>query len=173
MYTLAEVRNKYQDGVDLRTAAWVLNRMLEVSVLANDNDLVIAGITPDTFMIDTNNHNGVLLSWYSAVRVGSTGKFVFPNWKQLYPSEVRSKLKLTSTTDIYMAVRCFLYLLGFQGDSYKYSTKLPRSVINFINYCLLGHNSRPSDPVSVHMEFSDILKRVFGEPKFHQGFSMP
>ena len=85
--------------------------------------------------------------------------------KEFYPSEVANKAKLTAATDIYMAAKCFLYVLG--------STKLPKSVLNFVKYCTLESSyARPSGIDVVFDEFQEILKTLYGDPSFHHAFPM-
>ena len=164
-YSLAELVKTYPSGVDLRTAAWIFNRMLAAASIANQHGVVNTTLLPETMYINTDTHNGILLSWYGATELGKPAKFMLSKRKEFYPSEVANKAKLTAATDIYMAAKCFLYVLG--------STKLPKSVLNFVKYCTLESSyARPSGIDVVFDEFQEILKTLYGDPSFHHAFPM-
>lgn len=167
-YTLEEVRTKYKEGVDLRTAAWMFNRILGGIAAASLADIVHGSITPEHVLINPETHNGVLVGWAGSVSIGQKSKFTSSAWKSFYPAETTSKLPLTSATDIYMAAKCLLYILGLDEVTYKNNNKgVPKIITNYISYMLLHQKTRPSHAVETHIEFQEILKHLFGEPKFH------
>lgn len=167
-YTVEQVRNKYKNGLELKHAAWMFNRMLGSLLAVHQAGFVNNGLTPDSFLIYPKNHNGLLTNFSYSGKLGSKLTGYNPKWKAFYAPELLEKHPTSFGADIYMAAKCFLYLCG---DLKTNKVNAPNSVQNFINYCLLGMKTRPQDAFEVHNDFHAILKNIFGEPKFVE-FSM-
>lgn len=154
-YTLEQVRKRYKN-LELKHAAWMFNRIIGGLLAVHQAGFVNNGLTPDSLLIRPNDHNGLLTNFSYSGKVGSKLTGYNPKWKDFYAPELLEKYPTSLGSDIYMAAKCFLYLCG----------DTPKSVQNFMNYCLLGMKTRPQDAFEVHNEFHAILKNLFGEPKF-------
>ena len=159
-HSLEKVKSIYSDGVELKHAAWMFNRLLASLIATHQAGYVNGSITPDNFFIDAETHNGKLLDFSYSVKPNSIMTAINGKYKDLYPKEIFEKKSVTFGLDIYMAANCLEYLLGIQN--------IPVNISSFIRYCKLGLATRPQDTLSLHTEFQQILETIFGEPKFHQ-----
>lgn len=166
-YTLADVRKKYPNGVDIRTAAWMWNRMLGSFVASHQSEIIHGAVTPDHFMICPENHNGILVDWSYSVKDNKSIKAMSSKWKHIYPEEVLIKSKPNFSTDIYMSAMSIIFVLGGNPERREIPTEVPRPIQGLLRACLLGKMKRPQDAYELHAEFQDILKQLYGEPKFH------
>ncbi len=166
-FTLEEARAKYPNGVDMRTAAWIWNRILGSFLAVHQAGFVHTAVIPDNFLICPKDHNGVLIDFCYAVKPNLQAKAVNPKWQSFYPQEVTDKSKLNSSTDIYMSAMCIIYILGGNPETKEIPKNIPIAIQGLLRYCLLSKTKRPQDAFELHSEFNGILKQIYGEPKFH------
>ena len=171
LHTLTKVRERYPDGVDMRTAAWIWNRMLGSFIAVHQAGLVHGAVIPDHFLICPEDHNGVLVDWYYSVKEGQKVKAISAKWKSFYPTEILNKAEVGFSSDIYMSAMCVIYMLGGNPETREIPKTVPTAIQGLIRYCLLGKKQRPQDAYDFHTEFQSTLKQIYGEPKFHP-FSM-
>lgn len=170
-YSLRQLRQLYSNGVDPIHAVWMWNRMLGAFAACHQAGIVHGAVTPDHFLIHPESHNGVLVDWSYAVKIGEKLKAIPGKWSVLYPD---LKGKALPGLDINMAAGCFVYLVG--GDClnrpYKMPDIVPRAIQGFIRSCLLTGKYQPQDALEVHKEFSELLKAVYG-PRRYQKLEIP
>lgn len=177
-YTLRQVREAYPDGVDMRTAAWMFNRMLGALMACHQAGYVHGAITPEHFLVCPATHNGLLIDWSYAVKAGQKVKAISQQWQEFYPTEVLMKRPVSAASDLFMAASCLYYSLGGDLDkksplgTLDMSGKIPRAVANLIRACWLGQRQRPQDVFDLHHDFTQILEKLYGPPKFVP-FTMP
>lgn len=172
--SLEDVIKFYPDGVELKTAAWMFRRLLSAIGGCHANDIVHGAVLPSHFLICPDNpdgtkrndtHNGILIDFSYSVKRGETIKAISPKWKTFYPPEVLNKKEASRGTDVYMAAFCLKYLLGKQN--------IPKSVDGFVKACMIENvNRRPKEAFDLYNEFAELLKPIFGPPKFH-AFVLP
>lgn len=162
--TFEEIRNAYPNGIDPRDMAWMFNRLLAALMVSYDAGYVHGAVVPSHMMVYPKSHDGMLVDWSYSVKVGGTIKAIVPQWKLFYPSEVTAKQPADFSTDIYMAARCALYLVGTQP--------LPRLLKGLLNACLLGRAHRSRDVYELYKEYQEVLTALYGPKKFRV-FEMP
>ncbi len=159
-YSLEQVKQQYPSGVDGRHMAWIFKRLLAAIAIANEVGLVHSHIIPSNFLICPEDHNGLLIDWCGAVENGQTVGFQVSKYQEFYAPEIWLKQKVSFGTDVYMAAKLMVYILGN-------NTNIPNSINNFINSLLIKTPSlRPNNAFDILEDFDDTLKDVYGKPKW-------
>jgi hypothetical protein len=132
-------------------------------------------------MILPQKHGLVLVDWcYASAKADDTYpaiKALVSSHRDWYPSEVFDRKSPGPETDIMMAARCMVYLLG--GDPATGNLpagKTPRPLRAFLKGCMQQVPAlRPDDAWSLLGEFDELLERM--GPPYHprrfRPFSMP
>jgi serine/threonine protein kinase len=170
-YTLEEVRTVYPHGIDVRDAAWMWRRLLTGLLIPQQADLIHGAIVPSNVLISPADHNGKIVDWCYAVKTGMPLKAMSTKYTDFYPPEVFEKKPLNTSTDIYMAAMCFLYLIGGNPKTKLVPAGIHFRITGLIRACLLGPRSRMDSVMEVYDDFGEVLKKLYGI-KF-RAFSMP
>lgn len=178
-FSLAEVCQQYPEGLDVRDAAWMWNRLLSALLVTHQADLVHGAVLPTHFLVcpagtdHPNCHDGVLIDWsYAVVSNGSAiVKAVSPKFLEFYPPELLKKKPADARMDIYMAAKCMIALLGGTVPSDLPKT-VPREVIGLLKACMLPQGYRPESVFELYKEFGAVLTKLYGKRKYRP-FSMP
>jgi serine/threonine protein kinase len=157
-YTLQEVINAYPGGVDLRNAAWMLNRLLVAIGTLHYSDYVHANLTPDNFIIFPETHYGMLVGFTSAVKNGEKSDTVSE-----YSAPEVGKSALTPASDLWSAIKIIRKVLG--------KTPITPRMEGLFKSCEMTKH-RNNDAFEVFNDFKDALFRHFGPPSRAE-FTMP
>jgi hypothetical protein len=136
------------DLLDDRHVAWMMKRVLSCLGFVHSCGYVHGCINADHILVNVPEHGCSLIGWDFAGKVGYS------------PSKVPFKVgrptdkKYTAETDIYMVANTFI----------KYTTN--SHLRSFLKSCLLSQKSRPSDAWQLHDEWDELLRRIFGKPRF-------
>lgn len=175
-YSLEEVKQQYPKGVDLKAMFWIWKRLVSILGYAHKNGVVHGAVVPSHIMISPANHGLILLDWSFAVKIDSGHKkikAINPNYEHLYPQEVFKKEPASAATDIYMAAQCMIYILGGDVQKKEIPKSVPMEVRAFLQSCLIKDQVlRANDAWVLFGEFVELLKQLYGPPKFHP-FHMP
>lgn len=164
VYTLEQVREKYKSGVHIKDMAWMVNRLFSALGFAHQVGIVHGAVLPNHVLIDTKDHSALIVGWTQAVSMPGRIKSISSKYESWYPEEVIQKRDCGPQTDIYMAARCAMYLLGIEEPS-----KLPPKFRGFFKACLMPQKAmRPDDAWEVHDDFGEILASLFGPRKFRK-----
>ena len=91
-----------------------------------------------------------------------------PDYESWYPDEVHKRQTPAPGTDIGMAARCMIALLGSDPIGSSWSEGTPHFIRSFFKGCILpAKNARPQDAWALKEEFDVLLKKHWGERKFH------
>lgn len=168
-FTLEQVRAAYPDGVDWRDMAWMLRRLLVALGYAHANGVIHAGVLPPHVMIHPDQHGLVLVDWTSAVTGDGLVEVVSKAWRSWYPQEVLDREQPGPETDIFLAMRCAVYVLGGDPETGALPESTPKRLRAFIRGCSQEQRRRrPDDAWSLLQEFDALL----GKRRFHP-FKMP
>lgn len=171
--TLAEVVRAYPSGIATADAAWMFNRILAALGVTHQLGLVHGAVTLDHVLICPSDHNGRLLDWCYSVPIGATIKAMNLAYTADYPPEVPARQPATAATDLYMAARCLLRLLGGNLVTGQLPATVPRPIELFLRGCLLpAPHRRPNDAWELLDEFQAILRHLYGPPRFRP-FRLP
>jgi len=171
--SLEDVLRAYPAGILTSDAAWMFNRMLAALGTIHNLGIVHGAVTPAHMLIRPPDHNGMLVDWCYSVAIGESLKAICPPYASDYPPEVRAKQPATPATDLYLAARCMVHLLGGDGDPQSLPAGVPKAVAALLRSCLLASpQRRANDAWQLYDDFRDILGQLYGPPVFRP-FQMP
>jgi serine/threonine protein kinase len=172
-YSLEDLREKFPAGISPLDMAWMWRRILWLLGYAHEQGLVHLAVLPNHVLIQPEMHGVMLVDWcysqkaddgkYPAAKAAS-GKYL--SW---YPKEVTDKVAPSSGTDIYLAAKSMIYLMG--GDSNgTFGSGIPRPFAAYFRGCLQDNQKvRPQDAWELLAEFDELLERI-GKPYFPRHF---
>jgi len=195
--SLAEVLEAFPDGIDFRDMVWMFNRILHGIGFAHTNRIVHGALIPPHVLIHPTDHGAKIIDWSYAVDItpkkakakkGPTlydyltddtflsnphVKAISAPYKDFYAPEILAKETPTAATDIYMAAKCAVALVGGNVSTNQMPDSVPKLVRDFLKTCLWSVPSkRPQDAWDAHEEFDGVLKRAIGKRKYRP-FPMP
>lgn len=160
--TLAEVIKAFPDGLPLCHAAWIFNRILGAIIITHRNGYIHNGLIPQNFTIVPETHQGFLLNFAGAVKIGEQAKIV-TGQKEFHPPEVFAKKPLVPATDLFMAAKVMRQLLG--------KTPISKRIDALLRACEI-ENGRINSALEIYDDFKVALSNIFGPPTFVE-FKMP
>jgi hypothetical protein len=163
--SLASVRAAFPGGLDARDVAWMWRRLLVAIGLAHRAGVVHGAVLPDHVLIQPEQHGLVLVGWcYAAIGPTDRVPAMVGRYRDWYPPEIPARERPTPATDIYLATRCAVALMG---------DRAPEPLRRFARGCLLRPQlARPQDAWVLLGELDDVLERVFGPRRFRP-FALP
>ncbi len=171
--SLADVLHAYPQGLHTADAAWMFNRLLAALATTHDLGLVHGAVVPTHMLIRPSDHNGILIDWCYTVACGDMLKAVSPPYATDYPPEVQARQPVTPATDLYMAARCMVRLLGGNPTTGHLPASVPRPIQALLRTCLLPAPARrASNAWDLFEDFQAILRQLYGPPRFRP-FRMP
>jgi hypothetical protein len=180
-HSLVRIREVYPDGVRFEHGVWMLNRILEgIDFIHRTRRAVHGGVTPSHVMIyaapvhrsdDRNNHGAVLVSLGASTPVGGRVRVISPDWRACYPPEVLNRHAVDGSTDVFMAVKSIIYVLGGDPASNTLPSSVPEYLARFLVRCATPA-SRRDDAWALHEELKELMERNFGPKQYFQ-FDMP
>lgn len=180
-HTLESVREAFQiDGLIMEHGVWMFNRVLEAIGYAHYRGFVHGALTPDHILVyeagktkDPFNHGGKLIDWCYAARIGGPLKVYDPAWEGFHPPEILKKRKTSPGTDIYMAAKSIVYVLGGDVLTNTLPSHIPSYFESFLKSCLLQNpDYRPQDAWQLHEDLKKHMAHHYGPKKYVQ-FNMP
>jgi hypothetical protein len=171
-YTLEEVNARFP-VLDPRDMAWMLRRLMVVLGLAHELDIVHGAVLPSHILIHPEKHGLTLIDWcYSKIgkdRVLTETSEKYARW---YPGEVQDELPVAAGTDIHMAAKTMMWLIGGDPVTDKLPDTLPREYRAFFAaLCRFDLVARVDDAWQVKSLFDQLLERLYG-PRTFRPFSM-
>ncbi len=173
---LTDVRRAYPRGVDPQEMAWIWRRVLVALGFAHLNGRIHGAVLPCNIEILPELHGLRLVEWSSSVGwvappgdpVGECLVALNPAYEHWYPAEVQRGEPPLPGTDIDMAARCMIDLLGGDPVRQTLPATVPPALRAFFRGCTLpGKRSRPQDAWTLKGEFEDLIGQLWGELKFH------
>lgn len=163
-YSLAEVHDAYWRGLHPKDAAWMWRRVLTVLGAAHACGLVHGAVVPENILILPEKHGLMLVNWCYSVPMNTAVRAIPKGSHAFMPPEVLAKEPATQATDIYVASKVMLWLMG---------ERAPVQLRSFVKGCTLGREAmRPHDAWKLLREYDDLLERLYGKRKF-RAFRMP
>ena len=171
-FSLDAVRQAYPGGIDPKDMAWMFRRVLVALGFLHLNGIIHGAVLPTNIAILPEEH-GVMLEEYSfAVGAPDSGEdhiaFIDPDYQAWYPLEVQRHEPPLPGTDIGMAARCMMYIMGADPLGNVWPENVPAFLRSFFKGCTLpGKRARPQDAWALKEEFDRTLEQHWGERKFH------
>lgn len=181
-YTLDEVRLAFGADLPIAHGIWMFRRILSALSWVNQGKQIVHGaLVPSNIMVFSGtggvyDHGAKLIDWSYAVPVGEKLKTMIPKYEVFYPPEIFRKEPVDGTSDIYMAAKCIIYVLGgdvFNTHADTYPGHVPPYLKNFLRGCTLkSKSSRPRDAYELLKEFTECMAQNYG-PRKYVPFSVP
>lgn len=173
-YNLEQLLAVYPQGVDPRHGVWMFRRLLMTLGFAHDNGVIHGAVLPPHVLIHPANHGVVLGDWcYASIRSDDEQpaiKAIVGTYKGLYPEEVLAKEPPSPATDIAMAVRSIIAIMGGSPENGTLPDRVPRPIRAYLKGCLQTKQSmRPQNAWLLLEEFDDLLKQM-GSPYYPRRF---
>lgn len=175
-FTFEEVHARHPE-LDGRHIAWIFKRLLVAIGFAHKAGVIHGAVLPTHCMLypgmegqkDNKAHALMLVGWgHSVTGKDPIVKTISTRWRDWYPPEVLDKKGVYPATDIYMAARCMVYLAGGDPLAKTIPDAIPKQMATFLRSLLIeGVKMRPDKAWDLHEDFSDLLKKLYGPPKFH------
>jgi len=175
--SLEEVREAFPEGVDFQTAVWIFNRLLEGLGYAHSQLVIHGGLVPCNILIEPTDHAAKLIGWNGAavdpVRTLDHVGVMHDDYEDFYPPEVSNKEPPTPATDIYMAAKSIIYILGGDVKTNRLPKRVPDYLQNFLRSChITAQAMRPANAWELRREFDSFMRTHYGPPRYHK-FEMP
>jgi hypothetical protein len=199
-FTIDDVLKAYPKGIDYRDMAWMFKRTLVGLWWAHQRGFLHGALLPPHILLFGQNHGAKIIDWcYSAstraqaledvprrsrpigepdptdlMYSGRTQiQVLITEYADYYPPEVPDKMEASEATDIYMAAKCMVALVGGDVKTNEMPDSVPREIQNLLNLCLNPQRRmRPSKADDVHEAFDTLLKSLVGKPTFRP-FTVP
>lgn len=172
--SLEEVRAAYPQGVAMEHGVWIFNRMLEaLDFLHLAKGMAHGALVPAHVLVRPEDHAAKLVGWSCAVKAGERVRAISPRYRALYAPEVLDKEPVTWATDLYMAAKCVIYVLGGDCADDVLPPSVPGYFASFLRGCVLRNpRRRPQNAWTLHEELKEHLAKHYGPRKFVP-FHMP
>jgi serine/threonine protein kinase len=199
-FSVADILKAFPNGIDYRDMAWMFKRTLVGLWWAHKRGFLHGAVLPPHILLLGQNHGAKIIDWCYSV---STRELALENtprrsrpvgepdptdsiyanmtrihvllteYADYYPPEVPNREEASEATDIYMAAKCMVALLGGDVKTNKMPDSVPREIQNLLVLCLNPQRRmRPSKADDVHEAFDNLLKSIVGKPTFRP-FELP
>jgi curved DNA-binding protein CbpA len=166
--SLAEVRKAYPNGIDPKDMAWMFRRLAYVLGYVHHRGVIHGAVLPEHVLIHPTRHNLMLVDWCYSVRdprgTGAHIPAISTAYEPWYPPEVLGKESPMPGTDILMAARCMVALMGGDPLTGSLPPTVPRAIVAFFKGCTPeSQRTRPQDAWQVLDEFDRLIERLWGK----------
>ncbi len=175
-FSLQNIRAAYPEGIDPKDMAWMWRRLLIALSFAHSCSIIHGAVLPTHVLIQPEQHGLALIDWSYALSNPVPGEYIpaiaaqFQDW---YPPEVLAKETPSASTDLYLGALCMIFLLGGDPLTGTMPGAVPQRIQSFLRgVALKKPTQRPQQALSLLDEFTDLIQRLWGPPRFHR-FSMP
>lgn len=163
LYSLAEVRQHYNNGIDPRDMAWMWRRVLIALGFAHQQGVIHGAVLPPHILIQPQMHGVILVDWCYAIHTGQRIRAIAADYDAWYPREVFKKEDAVPSLDIYMAARCMVDVVD----------NMPARMSKYFEWCMMENaRMRPQDAWKLLEEFDEMLEALWGPRRFRK-FEMP
>lgn len=169
LYSAEQIIRQHPGGLDGRHLAWMFNRTLEAIGYVHSKGWIHGAVLPPHLLFHAQNHGLKLVGWIHAEPVGRPLTFAPTRFKDWYPPECRLRQPVTPSVDIYLAAKSLVYLSGGDPLGNVIPARIPAGIRRFLKGCVLeSPDMRPQDAWETHHEFSELLEKVYGPPRYQR-----
>ena len=173
-FSFADVIKAYPQGIDYRDMAWMFKRTLVGIWWAHHKGYLHGAILPPHVLLNGQNHGAKIIDWcYSVPTRSDRIHALITEYEDYYAPEVHERGEAKEATDIYMAAKCMVALLGGDVKTNEMPDTVPREIQNLLGLCLNKQKTmRPSKADDLHEAFDNLMKELVGKPAFRK-FALP
>jgi serine/threonine protein kinase len=165
-HPLPTVSLEYPEGVDQRHFAWMWNRIMTVLSAIHSEKIFHTSILPANVLINPDTHGMMITGWGFAVSSGSKPLALSKSYLDWYAPEIKQKLPVTPSTDIFMAAQCMIYVLGGNPIT-PLSAKVDIRFRRLLDSCIIKSQARrSSDAWQLYEAGRKLQDEVFGKRQF-------
>jgi serine/threonine protein kinase len=165
-FTLEQIHARHP-SLDGEHLAWIFKRLLTVLGFSHRQGIVHGAVLPCHVLLSPANHGLRLVGWGQSVQTGGQVRVLVARCRDWYPPEVLNKQPVSPGTDLFLAARCLIYLAGGDPVRDRMPEAVPAPMRRFVKSCLLeGLRMRPDDAWQLQDEFDELLRHLYGPPKF-------
>ncbi len=132
LVSVADIMRAYPKGVDPEHAGWIFRRIIAQTIAADMAGVVHSAITPDHVLVDPIKREPLHIGWAHAIEDPTHSHLrvmhVIDRWKDFYPKEVLRKEEPDRRTDLFMAGKMMIALLGGNTATNTIPSAVPSSV---------------------------------------------
>lgn len=174
--SLADVIKAYPRGLDPQDVAWIYRRVIGQALAAELLGVVHGAITPAHVLVNPFTHEPRHIGWAHAIEkpwdTGARVTHVIDEYREYYPPEVFDKKPPTAQTDIYMAGKTAISLLGGNVRKNTLPSSVPDSIARVILRAVEENPARrPQDGMRYLDEFTRVVRETWGRK--YRPLSMP
>ena len=159
--SVRQIIEAYPVGFDPSEGAWVCRRILAQVIAANMAGVVHGAIVPDHVLVDRLTRVPIHIGWAHAVtnpkKTDAKITHVINRWRDCYPPEILAKEVPDRRSDIFMAGKTIIQLLGGNVKTNVLPPSLPREFVSAILKCVA---SKPADRYQSGRQALDEVTRV-------------
>lgn len=178
--SLEDIHQRFPRGVPPLHAVWIWRRLLMVLGFAHDNGIVHGAVLPRHVMILPKEHGLTLVDWsYASIAINHTYPSlvaVVNDYRDWYPEEVLAIQAPSPATDIALAARTMIWVMGGNPLTGNLPMTVPYQLRAFFKGCLQQNQSmRPQNAWLLFKEFDELLETIGGEyfPRRFREFVLP
>ena len=165
--SLTEIKNAFPGGLPPEDAAWIFRRVLGQTLAANMLGVVHGAIVPDHVLVNPLTHEPLHIGWAHAIErpAERNAKLttVIDRWRDWYPLEVLAREVPSHQTDLYMAGKTMVYLLGGDVARDRFPSHVPEPLVQLVRRCLETKvEKRPRDAFALMQEFTKVIDKLWG-----------
>ncbi len=165
--SLTEIREAYPRGLPPEDAAWIWRRVLGQTLAASMLKSVHGAIVPDHVLVNPLTHEPLHIGWAHSVlrplKRDAKLTTVIDRFRDWYPPEVFNREVPSHQTDLFMAGKTMVYLLGGDVARDRFPSHVPAPVVHTVQRCLRAKvEERPRDGFVLMQEFSNVIEKLWG-----------
>jgi hypothetical protein len=163
--SLTDIRQALGAPLEPPEAAWVIRRVVAQTLAADMLGVVHGAIVPDHVLVDPILHEPCHIGWLHAVDRKNKERItmVLDRWRDWYPPEVLSKKAPDHRTDLYMAGKTMVWLLGGDTKTNTLPATVPKAMAACILQCVAAEPARrPKDGRVVLDDLTTIIRKEWG-----------
>lgn len=173
-WTLADIRQKFPNGVHPRHVVWMMNRMTEFLSWLHAKRVTHGAVLPEHMLVNAWTHRIKFLDWGYATTVGKPLKGIVSARRAFYPNELLDGKAIQTHHDLAMASRTALFMLGSDPETGRgCPLQCPegndvRPLIQMLYDHAAYDSSRPSvtNASAFKESFGKIAASIYGPPRF-------
>lgn len=162
--SVGELIAAYPNGMPPIDAAWVCRRLLGQVCAATLFGVVHCALVPDHLVVGIETHDPIHIGWSHAIGIGDRKLDHDNRWKKYYPPELVRRSELDSRTDLYMAGKSMIALLGGDLGSNSLPETVPEDIAKVIHRCVqFNRSNRYVDGPDALDAFSQAAWSLWGK----------
>lgn len=174
LYSLAEVRTQYTNGLDPRDMAWIWRRLLTILDFVHAQGVVHGAVLPQHVMIEPREHKLVLIDWCCAQAGPTYQPLTIIDGGYLPWFERGSAVDRPPTPglDLALAARCMIDLIGGDALAPSYPPGVDPALQQYFEHGLDAQATPAHSAWKLLTEFDRLVESLWG-PMTPRTIAMP